>query len=121
MIGSLRGTVLERTGDGEVLLEVGGVGYRVLVSPRVLGELEPTSTAFLYVHHHIREDAELLYGFLSRDERLTFEMLLKANGVGPALAGGCTAARTRHRVTPPQSLAALSRLPGDSLTSRIVR
>lgn len=86
MIGSLRGTVLERSGDGEVLLEVAGVGYRVLVSPRTLGELEPTSTAFLYVHHHIREDAELLYGFVSRDERLTFEMLLKANGVGPALA-----------------------------------
>lgn len=86
MIGSLRGVVLERTGDGEVLLEVAGVGYRVLVSPRVLGELEPTSTAFLYVHHHVREDAELLYGFLGRDERITFELLLKANGVGPALA-----------------------------------
>lgn len=86
MIGSLRGTVLERSGDGEVLLEVGGVGYRVLVSPRTLAELEPTTSAFLHVHHHVREDAELLYGFASRDERATFEMLLRANGVGPALA-----------------------------------
>jgi Holliday junction DNA helicase RuvA len=86
MIGSLRGTVLERTGDGEVLLEVAGVGYRVLVTPRVFAELEPTTTVFLYVHHHVREDAELLYGFTGRDERITFELLLKANGVGPALA-----------------------------------
>ena len=86
MIGSLRGTVLERNADGDVLLEVAGVGYRVLVSPRVLGELEPSSSVFLHVHHHLREDAELLYGFVSRDERNTFELLLKANGVGPALA-----------------------------------
>lgn len=86
MIGSLRGTVLERSPEGEVLLEVGGVGYRVVVTPRVLAELEPTSPAFLYVHHHVREDAELLYGFPSREERITFELLLKANGVGPALA-----------------------------------
>lgn len=86
MIGSLRGTVLERTTDGEVLLEVGGVGYRVQVSARTLAELEPTSPAFLHVHHHIREDAQVLFGFLSRDERLTFELLLKANGVGPSLA-----------------------------------
>ena len=86
MIGSLRGTVLERTTDAEVLLEVAGVGYRVQVSPRTLGELEPTTSAFLHVHHHIREDAQLLYGFASRDERMTFELLLKANGVGPALA-----------------------------------
>ena len=81
MIGSLRGTVLERSGDGEVLLEVAGVGYRVLVIPRLLAELEPTTSAFLYVHHHLREDAELLYGFSSRDERGTFDSLLRANGV----------------------------------------
>lgn len=86
MIGSLRGTVLERSPEGEVLLEVAGVGYRVVVTPRVLAELEPTSPAFLYVHHHVREDVELLYGFPSREERITFELLLKANGVGPALA-----------------------------------
>lgn len=94
MIGSLRGTVLERTGESEVLLEVAGVGYRVLVSPRVLAELEPTTAAFLYVHHHVREDAELLYGFVGRDERITFELLLKANGVGPALAMAILATHT---------------------------
>jgi holliday junction DNA helicase RuvA len=86
MIGSLRGTVLERHADGEVLLEVNGVGHRVQVTPRTLAELEPTATTFVYVHHHIREDAQTLYGFLSRDERDSFEALLGAHGVGPALA-----------------------------------
>ena len=58
-----------------MLLEVGGVGYVVTVTPRTLAELEPSSPAFLYVHHHIREDAQTLYGFLHREERTTFEIL----------------------------------------------
>lgn len=86
MIGSLRGQVLERDLAGSVLLEVGGVGYVVNVSPRALAELEPSSTAFLYIHHHIREDAQQLYGFLTRDEKSTFQSLISAHGVGPALA-----------------------------------
>jgi len=86
MIGSLRGTVLERSGDSTVLIEVGGVGYVVTVTPKTLAELEPSSPAFLYVHHHIREDAQMLYGFLHRDERSTFEILVATHGIGPALA-----------------------------------
>ncbi len=94
MIGSLRGTVLERAADGVVLLEVGGVGYLVAVTPRTLAELEPTTTAFLYVHHHIREDAQTLYGFASRDERATFEVLIATHGIGPALAMAILATHT---------------------------
>jgi Holliday junction DNA helicase RuvA len=86
MIGSLRGTVLERTDDSTVLLEVAGVGYLVAVTPRTLAELEPGSPAFLYVHHHIREDAQTLFGFLARDERTTFQVLINTHGIGPALA-----------------------------------
>lgn len=86
MIGSLRGAVLERTNDTSVLVEVGGVGYVVTVTPRTLAELEPGSPVFLYVHHHIREDAQTLYGFRQRDERSTFEVLIATHGIGPALA-----------------------------------
>jgi len=86
MIASLRGTVLERTDDSTALVEVGGVGYLVSVTPRTLAELEPGSSAFLYVHHHIREDAQTLFGFLSRDERNTFQVLISTHGIGPALA-----------------------------------
>jgi Holliday junction DNA helicase RuvA len=86
MIGSLRGVVLERTEAGTVLLEVGGVGYLVSVTPRALAELEPGSPAFLHVHHHIREDAQTLFGFTARDERTTFEVLIATHGIGPSLA-----------------------------------
>jgi Holliday junction DNA helicase RuvA len=86
MIGSLRGSVLERLEDGRVLVEVGGIGYLVTVSPRTLAELEPTSPVFLSVHHHIREDAQTLFGFLRRDERAAFDVLIATHGIGPALA-----------------------------------
>jgi len=86
MIGSLRGTVLERTDDATALVEVSGVGYLVAVTPRTLAELEPGSSCFLYVHHHIRDDAQTLFGFLRRDERATFQVLIGTHGIGPALA-----------------------------------
>jgi holliday junction DNA helicase RuvA len=86
VIGSLRGSVLERLDDGRVLVEVGGVGYLVTVTPRTLAELEPTSPVFLYVHQHIREDSQTLFGFLRRDERAAFDILIATHGIGPALA-----------------------------------
>jgi Holliday junction DNA helicase RuvA len=86
MIGSLRGTVLERTEEGVALVEVGGVGYLVSVTPRTLAELEPGSPVFLHVHHHIREDSQQLFGFLGRDERTTFQVLINTHGIGPSLA-----------------------------------
>ena len=86
MIGSLRGEVLERNVDGTVLLEVGGVGYVVAVTPRTLAELEPTTSVFLHVHHHVRESEQTLFGFATREERATFQTLIATHGVGPALA-----------------------------------
>jgi holliday junction DNA helicase RuvA len=86
VIGSLRGTVLERTLGGEVLVEVAGVGYRVLVPVSAVPALEPGADVFLYSHQHVRDDALTLFGFLMRDERDTFESLISASGVGPKLA-----------------------------------
>jgi Holliday junction DNA helicase RuvA len=85
VIGSLRGVVLDRT-PSEVLLEAGGVGYRVTVTPSVVAATALGGPLFLHVHTHVREDALVLYGFASRDERACFEGLLGAHGVGPALA-----------------------------------
>ncbi|MFT4773717.1 MAG: Holliday junction DNA helicase RuvA [Candidatus Azotimanducaceae bacterium] len=86
MIGSLRGEVLERNLDGTVLLEVAGIGYIVTVSQRAIPELEPGSTTFLRIHHHIREDAQTLFGFTSKEDKATFQVLLATHGVGPAMA-----------------------------------
>ena len=86
MIGSLRGTVLERMLSGEVLVEVAGVGYRMLVPMSAVAALEPGTNVFVYTHQHVRDDALTLFGFLTRDERDTFESLITASGVGPKLA-----------------------------------
>jgi Holliday junction DNA helicase RuvA len=87
MIGSLRGTLAERATDGELLVEVGGVGYRVLAGPATAARLgDVGGEVHVWTHHHVREDTQVLYGFASRDERVTFEALISAHGVGPALA-----------------------------------
>ena len=86
MIGSLRGTLLDRGSDGELLIEVNGVGYRVQVTPStsvMIGEID--GGVFVHTHHAVREDSETLFGFASIDERRIFELLISAHGVGPAL------------------------------------
>jgi Holliday junction DNA helicase RuvA len=89
VIGSLRGSLLDRPAPGEVIVEVGGVGYRASVPTSLLAALGPLgSEVFLHVHTHVREDAIVLYGFAHADERRCFEALLGAHGVGPSLALG---------------------------------
>ncbi|MFZ0665158.1 MAG: Holliday junction branch migration protein RuvA [Acidimicrobiales bacterium] len=87
MIGWLRGSLLSRGSDGEVLIDVGGVGYRVSVPTNLLSALsDPGETVEVFVHTHVREDAIILYGFATVMERRCFEALLGAHGVGPSLA-----------------------------------
>ncbi len=115
MIGSLRGSVLERLDDGRVLIEVSGVGYLVTVTPRTLAELEPTSPVFLYVHHHIREDAQMLFGFLRRDERAAFDILIATHGIGPSLAVAILGTHTPSAlidIVAGSDLGALTLVPG---------
>ena len=70
-------------------MEVGGVGYRVLVSPTCAVSVGDVSEeVFVWVHHHIREDTQTLYGFRTLDERRCFAALLGAHGVGPSVALG---------------------------------
>ena len=86
MIGSLRGRLLDRGPDGELLIEVGGVGHRVQVTPSTsvtIGEVD--GEVFVHTHHAVREDSETLYGFATIAERRVFESLISAHGVGTAL------------------------------------
>jgi len=87
VIGMLRGTLVDRSLRGEVVIDVGGVGYRATVAPSTaitLGDIGATVVA--HTHMHVREDALTLYAFASRHERDCFEALIGAHGVGPALA-----------------------------------
>ncbi len=115
MIGSLRGTLLERGAD-EVLVEVGGIGYRVVVSPTTaLGVGDVADEVFLWVHHHIREDHQSLYGFATAESRRCFTALLGAHGVGPALALAILSVHGPQdlaRVLADDDVAALCLVPG---------
>lgn len=73
--------------SGAAVLEVGGIGYEVAVTPRALTELPGVGEeVVLHTHLHVREDSLALFGFPSRDERDVFRMLLGASGVGPKVA-----------------------------------
>jgi holliday junction DNA helicase RuvA len=115
VIGSVRGTVIERTAAGEVLVEVGGVGYRAFVPAGALPALHPGDAAFLFTHLHVREDAMVLYGFPTRDERDTFEALIATTGVGPKLALAMLSVHSPaglRRALLEDDLAALTMVPG---------
>ncbi|MEJ6512512.1 MAG: Holliday junction branch migration protein RuvA [Actinomycetota bacterium] len=116
MIGSVRGTLLERLPSGEVLVEVSGIGYRVIVAPSTASSLGETgSKVFLHTHHHRREDAETLYGFPSSEQRMVFEALLSAHGVGPAMALGIMSVHSPSalvRVLANDDIDALCLVPG---------
>ncbi len=87
MIGSLRGELLSRSLDAELVVEAAGVGYRVQATPQTAAAFgSPGSEVFVHICHIIREDAQTLYGFATLDERRAFEVLISAHGVGPSLA-----------------------------------
>lgn len=87
MIGRLTGSIVERTLEGACVVDVNGVGYEVHVPLGALGRLpDAPAIATLHVHTHVREDAFVLYGFATPDDRAAFRALLGVNGIGPKLA-----------------------------------
>ncbi len=86
MISFLEGTIAEKAG-GRVVLAVGGTGYDVLVPTSVMGRLPPLGrSARVYTRLTVRDDAMVLYGFSSPDERSLFDLLTGVTGVGPKVA-----------------------------------
>lgn len=85
MIASVEGVVAS-VGLDSVVLETGGIGYRVFAAPAVVAAARPGARLRLHTYHLVREDAQALYGFRGPDERGFFEQLLAVNGVGPRVA-----------------------------------
>jgi holliday junction DNA helicase RuvA len=85
VIASLDGLVGAVFADS-MILEVGGVGYRVFCAPSVLASLSAGGRAKLFTHHVVREDAQALYGFRTPEELGFFGLLLTVTGVGPKVA-----------------------------------
>ena len=85
MIARLRGRAVAWDADG-LVLEVGGVGYRLHATPSAVGKADDGDEVVLETHLHVREDALQLYGFADAGERELFELLLGVGGVGPKVA-----------------------------------
>ncbi len=86
MIGRLTGKLLSKQ-PPDLLLDVNGVGYEVQAPMGTFYQLPvPGESVSLYTHMVVREDAQLLYGFISDSDRQLFRTLIKVNGVGPKLA-----------------------------------
>jgi len=86
MIGRIRGSLAHKQ-PPFILVEVGGVGYEIQVPMTTLFQLpEIGAQVSLVTHFVVREDAQLLYGFIDERDRTLFRQLIKVNGVGPKLA-----------------------------------
>jgi Holliday junction DNA helicase RuvA len=85
MIASLDG-VVGSVGPDSLVIEVGGIGYRVFAAPAVLATAQPGQRIRLHTHHLVREDLQALYGFRTAEELGFFGLLLTVTGVGPKVA-----------------------------------
>lgn len=86
MIGRIRGNLVHKQ-PPDILVEVGGVGYEIQVPMTTLFQLPELGTEVsLVTHFVVREDAQLLYGFIDERDRQLFRQLIKVSGVGPKLA-----------------------------------
>ena len=85
MIDYIKGKITGLT-PTEVILECYGIGYRILISLQTYEGLNGKDDATVYIHHYIREDEELYYGFSSKDERELFRLLIGVSGIGASTA-----------------------------------
>ena len=97
MIASLRGTVVH-LGPDSVVIEVGGVGYAVAVTPDVSRSTHLGDELMLHTHLLVREDAMSLVGFPTREELAVFGNLIAVSGVGPKSALGVLAEMTIDQI-----------------------
>ncbi len=115
MIGRLQGIIINKQ-PNHVLLDVNGVGYELDISLQSFHHLgEVNQQACLHTHLIIREDAHLLFGFTSLQERALFKLLIKINGVGPKLALVILSSMEAHILATcvqNQDVASMVKIPG---------
>ena len=115
MISTLKGRVLAR-GDAHVIVDVGGVGFKVFVPAPLWTRLGSVGQeARLFTHMHVRENQISLYGCASADELALFELLLGVSGIGPKVALSFISLVSKEDLRDAISrgdTAALTRIPG---------
>ena len=115
MIGSLKGNIAYLGTDSCIIETAGGVGYRVFMPAAHLAQLALGNAVRVHVHTAVREDAIMLYGFLSQEYYDLFELLLNVSGVGPKLALGVLSAvkpEAFYLAVQTRDIKVLTKLPG---------
>ncbi len=116
MIGRLKGTLVHTDLPAHLIVDVSGVGYEVEVPSSVFSELpEVNQSVTLVIHHLVREDASILYGFRSYPQRELFRTLLKVNGIGAKSALAVLSTMTSaefSQVIQEQNVTAICKVPG---------
>ena len=82
MYDYIKGDLVELT-PTEIVLDCNGIGFKILISLQTYSGLKQGEKAKLYIHHHVREDTELLFGFSNKEERFMFRSLIDVSGIGP--------------------------------------
>lgn len=85
MIDYIKGEIIELT-PTDTVVECYGIGYSILISVQTYSALEGKKNATVYIHHYLREDEELYYGFATKEERAMFRLLIGVSGIGAATA-----------------------------------
>ncbi len=85
MIDYIKGSIAELN-PTETTIECYGIGYKILISLQTFSRLDGKKEATVYIHHYLREDEELYYGFGTKDERELFRLLIGVSGIGAATA-----------------------------------
>ncbi|MHC1779871.1 MAG: Holliday junction branch migration protein RuvA [Bacteroidales bacterium] len=85
MFDYIKGEISELS-PTEMVIENNRIGYKLLISLQTYSKLKKGETSKLFIHHHLREDIELLYGFYDKEERIIFTNLIEVSGVGPNTA-----------------------------------
>ena len=85
MIDYIKGNLVELT-PADLVLECYGIGYKILISLQTYEALNGKSETTVYIHHYLREDEELYFGFATKDERELFRLLIGVSGIGASTA-----------------------------------
>jgi Holliday junction DNA helicase RuvA len=85
MIDYIKGQIIELS-PTDLVLECNGIGYRILISLQTYEGFNGKKEAQTYIHHYLREDEELYYGFATKDERELFRLLIGVSGIGASTA-----------------------------------
>lgn len=97
MIAFLDGKV-EYLRDGYIVLNVGGVGYKVGIGPNLVTKIHPGDGLEVYTYTQVREDILALYGFETLEELDLFELLISVSGIGPKAAMGILSAASADKI-----------------------